>query len=650
MTSDSHNSVVKTIKGLAMDAVQAANSGHPGMPMGAADMAAVLWTRFLKYDPANPDWPDRDRFVLSAGHGSMLLYSLLHLAGFDVTLDDIKAFRQWGSRTPGHPEVGHTAGVETTTGPLGQGFATGVGMALAERYLRETFGAELCDHYTYAIVSDGDLMEGIASEAASVAGHLKLSRLIYLYDDNSITIDGGTEIAFTEDAGARLAAMGWHIQRVDGHDPEAIAKAIQNAQETSHPSLICCRTVIGNGSPKYAGTSAVHGKALGDAEVAATKRAIGLDPDAKFAILPGAREAFHSSGKERQAWEARVAAHPDADRFRAFLAADGAKINALTEWPAFETGKGLATRQSSEACLKAIVKQAPFVIGGSADLAGSNGTKLGTPHFTPDQFANAQTIDFGVREHAMGAICNGIALHGGAIPYGATFLMFHDYQRPALRLAALMGQRVVYIYTHDSIFLGEDGPTHQPISTMLALRAIPNVQVWRPADAQETIAAWKAALARTTGPTSLILTRQGLPTLAADCATKAERGGYVLSDCDGAPAVVLMGTGSEVETCMEAQRVLAAKGVASRVVSLPCRELFWEQAADYKASVLPKGVPRVSVEAGVTLGWERWIGENGTSVGIDTFGASAPAEVLAEKFGFTGASVADRALALIGRG
>ncbi len=647
MSLQTHQTVVKTIKGLAMDAVQAANSGHPGMPMGAADMATVLWTRFLRFDPAAPDWADRDRFVLSAGHGSMLIYSLLHLAGFDVSLDDIKDFRKWGSKTPGHPEFGHTQGVETTTGPLGQGFATGIGMALAERFLRETFGADLCDHWTYGIVSDGDLMEGISSESASIAGHLKLGRIVYLYDDNRITIDGSTDIAFTEDAGARLAAMGWHIQHVDGHDPEAIATAITNARQVELPSLICCRTVIGQGSPSYAGTSTVHGKALGEDEVRATKREIGLDPDAFFTVLDGAKEAFTPATKDREAWEARLDAHPEGERFRSYLARDGAAAVERIDWPTFEAGTKLATRKSSQAALKAIVKEAPWVIGGSADLAGSNGTQLGTKHFTPDSFADAQTIDFGVREHAMGAICNGIALHGGAIPYGATFLMFHDYQRPALRLGALMGTPSLWIYTHDSVFLGEDGPTHQPIATLLALRAIPNVQVWRPGDANETVTAWKAALTRTDGPTSLILTRQGLPVFEAADTAGAERGGYVLSDCDGTPAVVLMGTGSEVATCIDAQAVLKERGIAARVVSLPCRELFWKQDDAYKASVLPDGIPRVSVEAAVTLGWERWVGANGASVGIDTFGHSAPAGVIAEKLGFTGASVADRAQALL---
>jgi len=647
MNSESHQTVVKTIKGLAIDAVQAANSGHPGMPMGAADMATVLWTRFLRYDPEHPDWADRDRFVLSPGHGSMLLYSLLHLAGFDLSIDDIKAFRTWGSKTPGHPEYGHTPGVECTTGPLGQGFAMGIGMAFAERFLRDSFGAELCDHWTYGIVSDGDMMEGISSEAASIAGHLKLGRIIYLYDDNSITIDGGTDIAFTEDVGARLEAMGWHIQHVDGHDAEAIAASIEAARGDERPSLICCRTVIGQGSPTYAGTSDVHGKALGTDEVAATKRAIGLDPDAFYAVLDGAKDAFSPATEDRLAWEARLAAHPDAERFRRFVSADGAAAVERIAWPQFEAGSKLATRKSSQAALKAIVAEAPFVIGGSADLAGSNGTKVGTAHFTPDSFAGAGTIDFGIREHAMGAICNGMALHGGSIPYCATFLMFHDYQRPALRLSALMGQQVVYIYTHDSVFLGEDGPTHQPIATVLAIRAIPNVRVWRPADAVESVVAWKAALRNNSGPSVLILTRQGLPVLSEEQAAGAERGGYVLSDCDGDPAVVLMGTGSEVATCMDAQAVLAERGVASRVVSLPCRELFLEQDAAYVAAVLPDGVPRISVEAGVTLGWERWTGAGGASVGIDTFGYSAPASVIAEKLGFTGPAVADRAMALL---
>ena len=647
MNSDHHRQIANTIKGLAMDAVQAANSGHPGMPLGCADLATVLWTRFLAFDPEAPTWPDRDRFVLSAGHGSMLLYSLLHLAGFDVTLDDLKAFRQWGSKTPGHPEVGHTPGVETTTGPLGQGFAMGVGMALAERFMREEFGEELCSHWTYGIVSDGDLMEGISSEAASIAGHLRLGRLIYLYDDNSITIDGSTDIAFTEDAGARLAAMGWHVEKIDGHDADAVDGAIERARAAGAPSLICCRTTIGQGSPKYQGTSEVHGKALGAAEVAATKRAIGLDPEKFFHVPAGVKDAFVPSTDERLAWEARLAAHPDRERFLSYLQANGAEAIEKTAWPSFETGKSIASRKSSEAALKAIVKANPWVIGGSADLAGSNGTQLGTPHFTTSTFKGAQTLNFGVREHAMAAMCNGIALHGGGLPYNATFLMFHDYQRPAVRLSALMKQQVVYIYTHDSVFLGEDGPTHQPIATLLALRALPNVRVWRPADAHETVAAWKAALGRSDGPTALILTRQGLPTLDPDQASEAYRGGYVVSPAKGAPQVCLLATGSEVPTCMDAQQELASRGIAASVVSLPCRELFLEQDAGYRASVLPAGVPRLSVEAALTLGWERWTGTDGAQHGIDDFGHSAPAEVIAEKLGFTGAAIADKAAALI---
>lgn len=647
MNPEQHVKVVNTIKGLSIDAVNAANSGHPGMPMGAADMATVIWSRFLKFVPDDPEWPDRDRFVLSPGHGSMLLYSLLHLAGYDVSMDDLKAFRQWGSKTPGHPEYGHTPGVETTTGPLGQGFATGIGMAFAERYLRETHGAELCDHWTYGIVSDGDLMEGISSEAASIAGHLKLNRVIYLYDDNLITIDGSTDISFTEDAGARLAAMGWHVQRVNGHDADSIAIAIENARASNAPSLICCRTVIGQGSPNREGTSEAHGKPLGAEEGAATKRAIGLDPDQTFQVLDGARDAFHSAAAERDAWQARVDAHPGRDAFLRALKGDGADAVAATTWPTFEAGKKVATRKTSEAALKAIVAANPWVIGGSADLAGSNGTKVGMDHFVPDDFAGKGTIDFGVREHAMGAICNGIALHGGAIPYGATFLMFHDYQRPALRLAALMGVQSIWIYTHDTIFLGEDGPTHQPIATMLALRATPNVRVWRPADGNESNAAWKAILTTQDRPSALILTRQGLPTLEGDVEAGAARGGYVLSDSGRAAQVVLMGTGSEVATCLDAQKVLAERGIAARVVSLPCRELFLEQDPAYIASVFPAGVPRVSVEAAVTLGWERWTGCDGIQIGIDGFGASAPADVLAEKYGLTGTAVADRAATLV---
>jgi len=634
-----------------MDGVQAANSGHPGMPMGAADMATVLWTRFLKFDPADPNWPDRDRFILSAGHGSMLLYSLLHLSGFDLSLQDLKDFRKWGSKTPGHPEYGHTPGVETTTGPLGQGLANGVGMAISERFLRENFGADLCDHYTYGICGDGDLMEGVAYEAASLAGHLGLGRLIFLWDDNSITIDGEVGISHSENVQARLAATGWHVQSVDGHDAEAIAQAIEAARGvTGRPSLIACRTVIGHGSPSFEGTSRTHGAALGVDEVAATKTRIGLDPTEFFATPDDVKSAFraHDGPSAHQSWKDHLGEHPRADEYMTWLAADGAALAQRVSWPTFEAGSKLATRKASLACLKAIVADAPWVVGGSADLAGSNGTKIGLPMFTADSFKDAATINFGIREHAMGSICNGMVLHGGTRPYSATFLMFHDYQRPAVRLSGLMNIPVTWIYTHDSVFLGEDGPTHQPIATLLALRAIPNMEVWRPADANETNVSWRAAL-ENQGPTSLILTRQGLPVLTAADTDGASSGGYVLVDSDGAPDVCLLGTGSEVATCVDAAKILASRGISARVVSLPCRERFWRQSNEYKASVLPAGVPRVSVEAGVTLGWERWTGDNSAQVGIDTYGHSAPASVIAEKLGFTGDNVANVAQNLLGR-
>jgi len=651
--SDLHRACVNTIKGLTMDAVQKANSGHPGMPMGMADVATVLFQQFLRFDAQHPDWFDRDRFVLSAGHGSMLIYSLLHLSGYDVSLDDIKAFRQLHSKTPGHPEVGETPGVETTTGPLGQGVGNMVGMAIAERFLRETFGADLCDHHIYGIAGDGCLMEGIAYEASSLAGHLKLGRLVLLYDDNQITIDGSTDISFTEDVPARFEAQGWHVQRIDGHDPAAIAAAITAARaETEKPSMIACRTTIGQGSPSYEGTSKTHGSPLGPEEVAATKKALGLDPDAQFAVPDEVAAAFRGASRssERQAWETRLAEHGQRERFQAWLSQDVDALIARTDWPDFATDAKLATRKASLSCLKAIVAKAPWLIGGSADLAGSNGTKLGTEPFTPSRFKGAQTLNFGVREHAMGAVCNGMVLHGGVRPYGATFLVFHDYQRPSVRLSALMKQPVIYIYTHDSIFLGEDGPTHQPVATLEALRCLPNVTVVRPADATETVEAWKMALRTTDGPTALILTRQGLPVLdrgqGGDLADAfgVQRGGYVLSDAVD-PQVVLVASGSEVPLCLQAQEVLAARGVASRVVSMPCRERFLASEDDYRHGVLPEGVPVLAVEAGISAGWR---GLANDVVGIDTYGASAPAGDLAKAYGFTPENVADKAAALVG--
>jgi len=653
MDVELHRRAANTIKGLAMDAVELANSGHPGMPMGMADVAIVLWTRFLRFDPADPDWPDRDRFVLSAGHGSMLQYALLHLSGYDVTLDDLRQFRQWHSKTPGHPEHGDTPGVEVTTGPLGQGVANSVGFAMAERLLRETFGSELCDHRTFAICSDGDFMEGISSEAASIAGHLRLGRLVLLYDDNSISIEGSTELAFTEDVPARLAAMGWHVQRVDGHDPESVSEAIEAALAvTDQPSLIACKTVIGQGSPSFEGTERTHGAALGPDEVRATKERLGMDPDATFHVPDEVAAAFRSAAATelREAWTQRLASHPRADEFRRWLAPDLDEAVAAVAWPTFEPGTKLATRKASAACLKAMTAALPFFLGGSADLAGSNGTEIGAQSITTGRFAGGRTIHFGVREHAMGAICNGMTLHGGLRVYNATFLVFHDYQRPAVRLSAIMKQPVTYVYSHDSVFLGEDGPTHQPIATLAALRALPGVETWRPADATETVVAWQEALKRTDGPNVIVLTRQGLPVIDRDRCAPAEhatRGGYVLADAEGAK-VVLVGTGSEVALCLGAQERLAERGIAARVVSLPCVERFFDQDAAYRDAVLPPGVPRVTVEAAATFGWDRVLQGLGIAIGIDHYGASAPAGVIAEKLGFTAERVANDAAALLG--
>ena len=615
--------------------------------MGMADAATVLWTKFLKHDPADSHWPDRDRFVLSAGHGSMLLYGLLHLSGYPLSLDDLRQFRQWGSKTPGHPEVGHTAGVETTTGPLGQGFAMGVGMAIAERFQRETFGEELVNHFTYAIVSDGDLMEGVSQEAASIAGHLRLGRLVYLYDSNAITIDGSTDLSFGESVSGRFEAYGWHTITVDGHDPAAVEAAIEAARQDPRPSLVICRTKIGHSS-RLEGSEKTHGAPLGKEEVRWVKQSLGLDPDASFVVPEEAKAAFraHAGSTERAAWEKRLQSHPRSDEFRAWQARDTRALAEKIAWPKFAAGDKIATRKASQSALKAIVASVPWVIGGSADLAGSNGTETGKPLFRGESFAGAQTFAFGVREHGMAAICNGLALHGGVLPYCATFLVFHDYMRPSVRLSCLMKQPVVYVYTHDSIFLGEDGPTHQPIETLLALRALPGMRVIRPADASETAEAWKLALQYTDGPTALILTRQNLPVVTNDVAEQSKFGAYTLTDVD-APKVVLVATGSEVSLALAASMLLAEKGIPARVVSMPCRELFYAQSAEYRNSVLPKGIPRVSVEAGTTLGWEKVIGDTGASIGIDHFGASAPDKVLAEKFGFTASNVARIAASVV---
>lgn len=653
-----------TVRGLAMDAVQKANSGHPGMPMGMADAAVVLWTQFLKFNPADPTWCNRDRFVLSAGHGSMLLYALLHLTGYDLPLDELQRFRQWGSRTPGHPEYGLTPGVETTTGPLGQGIANAVGMALAERWLATHFnrpGFPIVDHFTYVIASDGDLMEGISHEACALAGHLRLGKLIVLYDDNGISIDGPTSLAWSEDVLTRFAAYGWHTQRVDGHDVTAVAAAIRAAQaETERPSLIACRTHIGFGSPNRQDTNKAHGEPLGEEEVRLTKERLGWPLEPTFFIPDDVLTWMRSSGARGAAaqaeWEALFAryevAYPDlAAAFRQALS-DGLPSG----WDgdlnlSWTPGQGLATRAASGLVLNALAPRLPTLIGGSADLTPSNNTQpKGARALTPDDFGG-RYIHFGVREHGMGAILNGMALHGGVRPYGGTFLVFSDYMRPAIRMAAMMHLPVIFVFTHDSIGLGEDGPTHQPIEHLTALRAIPNLYVFRPADATETAVAWRVALARQDGPTALILTRQAVPVLGHDT-NGAERGGYILSDAASLapePHVILIASGSEVHLALEASCRLAERGVRARVVSMPCWELFDAQPAEYRNAVLPPHLrARVAVEAGATLAWGKYVGLDGLVIGLDRFGASAPAKVLFNHFGFTVDAVVTAAARLVG--
>jgi transketolase len=653
---------INTIRMLAADAVQKAKSGHPGMPMGAATMAYVLWTRSLKHNPANPKWPDRDRFVLSAGHGCMLQYALLHLTGYDLSLEDLQNFRQWESRTPGHPEYGLTPGVETSTGPLGQGVGNGIGMAIAERWLAAQFnrpGHTIVDHHTYAIVSDGDLMEGVASEAASLAGHLKLGKLIYLYDDNQITIDGNTSLAFTEDVGRRFEAYGWHVQRVaDGNDLVAVEAAIRAAQaEASRPSLILCRTHIGYGSPNRQDSSKAHGEPLGEEEVKLTKQNLGWPLEPAFLIPEEARREFRRALERGKAWEAdwqkRLAAYaeafPDeASRWEQYLSG-----KLPQGWdaglPTFAPGDpAIATRAASGKVLHALFPKMTNLLGGSADLAPSNNTYVqGFPEFQAGSYGG-RNFRFGVREHAMTSISNGMALHGGLRPYTGTFLIFSDYMRPALRLAALMQIPVIFTFTHDSIGLGEDGPTHQPVEHLMALRAIPGLTVIRPADAKETVEAWRIALTNH-GPTCLVLTRQNLPVLDRSGMLPGggvERGAYVLADPPGGkPQMLLIATGSEVSVALGAQKLLAEKEVAARVVSMPSWEIFERQPSDYRAGVLPPGITaRVAVEAGSPLGWYKYVGTSGHVVGMTRFGASAPGKVNLEKFGFTPENVAARGL------
>lgn len=664
LTPELENLCVNTIRTLAMDAVQKANSGHPGMPMGMADAAFVLWTRFLRHNPRNPKWVNRDRFVLSAGHGSMLLYSLLYLTGYDLPLEELMRFRQWESKTPGHPEYGPTPGVETTTGPLGQGFANGVGMALAERLLAARFnrpGFEIIDHYTYAIVSDGDLMEGISHEAAALAGHLRLGKLIYLYDDNGISIDGPTSLAYSDDVVARFQGYHWHVQRVDGHDRAAVEAAIRAAQaETERPSLIICRTHIAYGSPHKQDTAEAHGAPLGEEEVRLTKRNLGWPEDAQFwvpqEVLAVFRRAVEEGIQREQAWNALFtryrAEYPD-------LAAELERVMAgeLPEgWdahlPVFQAGdKDIATRAASGRTLDVLVPAIPELIGGSADLTPSNNTRAkGVEIVKPGDF-RGRYIHFGVREHGMGGILNGLALHGGLIPFGGTFLVFSDYMRPSIRLAAMMGLRVIFVFTHDSIFVGEDGPTHEPVEHLAALRAIPGLVVIRPADANETVEAWKVALTRR-GPTALALSRQNLPILDRSQlapASELRKGAYVLADAaNGQPDVILLATGSEVVLALEARKLLAAEGIQARVVNMPSWELFEQQPPSYQEAVLPPVITRrVAIEAAVRLGWDRYLGPEGIFIGMDRFGASAPYKVLAEKFGFTPQRVAEAARSLV---
>ncbi|SOD83268.1 transketolase [Spirosoma fluviale] len=644
---------INTIRLLSVDAVQKANSGHPGLPLGAAPMAYVLWSRFLRFNPKDPHWPDRDRFVLSAGHGSALLYSLLHLYGYDLSLDDVKAFRQTHSRTPGHPESNLTPGIEVTTGPLGQGFANGVGMAIAEAFLAATYnrdGHTVMDHYTYSIVSDGDLMEGIASEAASLAGHLKLGKLIYLYDDNLISLDGPTNLAFTEDRMARFDAYGWHTQHVaDGNDLEAIEQAIRAAQaETNRPSIIAVRTVIGFGSPME-GTSKVHGSPLGDENLRKTKAFYGFDPDKTFFIpdevKPHLLEAGNRGADLQADWQKRFDAYKSqfADQAQLFDVSFTGKFP--SDWeadlPKFAPADGpLATRQASGKALEALKKRVPYLFGGSADLASSNEMPTkGDISFQPGHYGNSN-IWFGVREHAMGAALNGMAQHGGVHPYGGTFLNFSDYMRGAIRLTALAESSATFVFTHDSIGLGEDGPTHQPVEQVVSLRTIPNIIVLRPADANETVEAWRVALQQPKTPVVLILSRQKLPVLDQEkygSARGLEKGAYILSEAEGGiPDLILIATGSEVSLVLEAQTELKKQGIRARVVSMPSWELFEKQDQAYHHEVLPPSVrKRLAVEMGSPIGWHKYVTDEGTTVSMNRFGLSGPAEEVMAYFGFT---------------
>jgi transketolase len=653
---------INTIRFLAADAIQRANSGHPGLPMGTAAMAYALWTQHLKFDPGTPEWPDRDRFVLSAGHGSMLLYALLHLAGFDLPMEELKRFRQLESKTPGHPEYGETPGVETTTGPLGQGFGTGVGMALAAERLAAMYnrdGFPIVDHHIYAIVSDGDLMEGLSHEAASLAGHFRLGRLIYLYDDNRITIDGSTDLTYTEDRAARFRAYDWHVLDVeDANDVSAVSEAIAAAKTDPRPSLIICRTHIGFGLPTKQGTAAAHGEPPGQDELIGAKKKLGWPLEPSFLVPEEVGQHFETVGNSgadrRKAWDklfkAYRAKHADlADQFERTFEPD-LPGNLLDHLPEFENDpKGMSTRVASGKVINALAPHLPELIGGSADLTGSNKTKIENEiPFSPEN-RDGRYLHYGIREHAMAAVMNGIALHGGLIPFGGTFLVFTDYMRPSMRLSAMMGQRVVYVLSHDSVGIGEDGPTHQPIEHLASLRAIPNMTVIRPADANETAHAWVAAMQRKDGPTSIALTRQNIPILDRSRFNPADdllRGAYTLIDLGpGEPDVILMASGSEVALIIEAGDALAAKGTSVRLVSFPSWEIFAEQDQAYREGVLPPGVrARVAIEAGSGQGWERWVGDAGEIVSLERYGVSAPYQQAYQFLGLTAEHVVEAAI------
>lgn len=661
MTRAHHDRMANAVRALAMDAVEQAKSGHPGLPMGAADIATVLFTRFLKFDPADPAWPDRDRFVLSAGHGSMLMYSVLHLVGYEsVTIDEIKRFRQLGSRTPGHPENFITPGVETTTGPLGQGLANAVGMAIAERHLAAEFGKDVVDHATYVLASDGDLMEGISQEAIALAGHLKLNKLVVLFDDNGISIDGPLSLADSVDQVKRFESAGWAASRVDGHDPDAIAAALEKAKASDRPVMIACKTTIGYGAPTKAGTAGSHGSPLGEGEIKGAREKLGWNEPAfqiPADVLTSWRAAGQRSKAARKDWDRRLAAQPNDKRadFERRMRGDlpgtlNAAVRKVKEALA-AAPKDIATRSASEFALESLVPAVPDMVGGSADLTGSNNTR--TKSMKPMSAADysGRFIHYGIREHAMAAAMNGMALHRGVIPYSGTFLVFSDYCRPAIRLAALMGERVIHVMTHDSIGLGEDGPTHQPVEHLAALRAIPNLNVFRPADAVETLECWQLALEARETPSVLALTRQNLPQLRRtnDERNKCAAGAYEISPAEGKAQVSIFATGSEVAIAVDAQKLLAAQGVAARVVSVPCFELFLASSADARRAVLGDAPVRVAVEAAVRQGWDAIIGSDGAFVGLSDFGASAPYKELYKHFGVTPEKVAEAALSRLGK-